>query len=52
MHRLKSLIQAETGDFKGAVATAKLSLAAAEKEENTAYIEMNKSSIEEWSKKK
>ena len=52
MHRLKSLIQAETGDFKGAVATAKLSLAAAEKEENTTYIEMNKSSIEEWSKKK
>ena len=52
MLRLKSLIQAELGDFKGAVETARLSLAAAEKAENKAYIEMNKASIEEWSKKK
>jgi tetratricopeptide (TPR) repeat protein len=52
MLRLKSQIQAELGDYKGAVATAKLSLAAAEKEGNKAYIDMNNASIEEWSKKK
>ncbi|MFN5149034.1 MAG: DUF2911 domain-containing protein [Flavobacteriia bacterium] len=50
--RLKSQIQAELGDYKGAVATAKLSLAAAEKDENKAYVDMNKASIDEWNKKK
>ena len=50
--RLKSLLQAENGDYKGAIATAKLSLASAEKAENKAYVDMNKASIEEWSKKK
>jgi len=49
---LKSQIQAELGDYKGAVATAKLSLAAAEKDENKAYVDMNKASIDEWNKKK
>lgn len=52
MTRLKSLIQAELGDFKGAIETAKKSLAEAEKAEYQAYIDMNKASIEEWSKKK
>lgn len=52
MLRLKSQLQAETGDVKGAIATAKLSMAAAEKEGNKAYVDMNKASIEEWSKKK
>lgn len=52
MLRLKSQLQAETGDIKGAIATAKLSMAAAEKEGNKAYVDMNKASIEEWSKKK
>jgi hypothetical protein len=52
MLRLKSQIQAELGDYKGAIETAKLSMAAAEKAENKAYVEMNKVSIEEWSKKK
>lgn len=51
MLRLKSQIQAETGDFKGAVVTAKKSLELAEKEKNQAYIDMNKASINEWSKK-
>jgi len=50
--RLKSLLQAENGDYKGAIATAKLSLEGAEKAENKAYVDMNKASIEEWSKKK
>jgi tetratricopeptide (TPR) repeat protein len=51
MLRLKSQIQAELGDFKGAVGTAKKSLELAEKDKNKTYIDMNKASIEEWSKK-
>ncbi|MFV5695296.1 DUF2911 domain-containing protein [Flavobacterium sp. LB3P122] len=50
-NRLKSLIQAKLGDKKGAIETAKLSLAAAEIAKNQDYIKMNKDSIEEWSKK-
>jgi len=49
--RLKSLIQAKAGDKKGAIETAKLSLAGAEKASNADYIKMNKDSISEWSKK-
>lgn len=52
VYRKKSLIQAELGDYKGAIATAKISLAGAEKANYKAYIDMNKASIEEWSKKK
>jgi tetratricopeptide (TPR) repeat protein len=52
MLRLKALIEAELGNMKAAIETAKKSLAAAEKAENKAYVEMNKASIEEWSKKK
>lgn len=49
--RLKSLIQAKTGDKKGAIETAKLSLAGATKEKNDDYAKMNTDSIKEWSKK-
>jgi hypothetical protein len=49
--RVKSLIQAKNGDKKGAIETAKASLAAAEKGGNNDYIKMNKDSIAEWSKK-
>jgi len=49
--RLKSLIQAKLGDKKGAIETAKLSLAAAETAKNQDYVKMNKDSIAEWSKK-
>ncbi len=49
--RLKSLIQAKMGDKKGAIATAKLSLDAANLAKNQDYVKMNKDSIEEWSKK-
>jgi len=52
MLRLKSLIEAELGDKKAAIETAKKSMAAAEKAENMTYVNMNKASIEEWSKKK
>lgn len=50
MSRRKSLIQADLGDKKGAVETAKVSLAAAEKAGNADYVKMNKESIAEWSK--
>ena len=48
--RLKSLIQARQGDKKGAIETAKLSLAASEVAKNQDYVKMNKESIAEWSK--
>ncbi len=49
--RLKSLIQHKAGDKKGAIETAKLSLAASEEANNADYIKMNKDSIAEWSKR-
>jgi hypothetical protein len=49
--RQKSLIQAKLGDKKGAIETAKLSLAAAEEAKNGDYVKMNKDSIAEWSRK-
>lgn len=48
--RLKSLIQAKLADKKGAIETAKLSLAAAQKAKNDDYVKMNTDSIKEWSK--
>ncbi|TRZ43477.1 DUF2911 domain-containing protein [Robertkochia solimangrovi] len=48
MLRQKSLIQAANGDKKGAIATAKQSLAAAEKAGNKDYVALNKKSLEEW----
>ncbi len=50
MSRRKSLIQADMGDTNGAVETAKVSLAAAEKAGNQDYVKMNKESIAAWSK--
>ena len=49
--RQKSLIQAKLGDKQGAIASARLSLAGAEKEKNDDYAKMNNDSIKEWSKK-
>ncbi|MFT5779006.1 MAG: hypothetical protein ACI837_001963 [Crocinitomicaceae bacterium] len=49
--RKKSLIQAELGDYAGAIETAKVSLKAAQEKENNDYIKMNNDSIAEWSKK-
>ncbi len=48
--RLKSLIQAKSGDKKGAIETAQKSLDLAEKAGNTDYVKLNKDSISEWSK--
>jgi hypothetical protein len=52
MTRLLAQLQAENGDYKGAIETAKKSIAAAEKDGDQNYVKMNKASIEEWSKKK
>ena len=49
--RQKSLIQAKLNDKKGAIETAKLSLAGATKAKNDDYVKMNNDSIAEWSKK-
>jgi hypothetical protein len=49
--KLKSLIQAKLGDKKGAIETARLSLAAAKAAKNNDYIKMNEDNIMEWSKK-
>src|SRR3989338_5458802 len=43
--RRKSLIQAELGDYKGAIETAKVSLEAAKAAKNDAYVKMNEASI-------
>ena len=48
--RGKALIQADMGDKKGAIESAKISLAAAEKAGNDGYVKMNQASIEEWCK--
>lgn len=50
--RRKALIQAELGDYKNAIESAKLSMEAAEKAKNDDYVKSNKKSIDEWSKKK
>ncbi|HEY0046536.1 MAG TPA: DUF2911 domain-containing protein [Flavobacterium sp.] len=50
-YRQKSLIQARLGDKKGAIETAKISLAAAQTANNADYVKMNQDSINEWSKK-
>lgn len=50
--RLLAQLQAENGDYKSAIETARKSMAAATKEGDNSYVKMNKTSIEEWSKKK
>ncbi len=48
MLRKKSLIQADLGMKKEAIATAKQSLEAARKDNNADYVKMNEDSIREW----
>ncbi|MBT8295835.1 MAG: DUF2911 domain-containing protein [Gramella sp.] len=48
MLRRKSLIEADMGKKDQAIATAKKSLASAEKASNADYVKMNKESIQEW----
>jgi len=49
--RQKSLIEADLGNFKAAIATANASLAKAKEAGNNDYIKMNMDSIAAWSKK-
>ena len=51
-YRLKSLIQFKSGDKKGAIETAKLSIKAATADGDMNYVKMNEASIELWSKNK
>lgn len=51
MLRRQSLIEAEMGKTKEAIATAKKSLSAAEAANNADYVKMNKESIAEWEAK-
>lgn len=52
MVRLKSLIQAKTGDYKNAIKTAEQSKALAQKAGNQQYVKMNEDAIAEWKSKK
>jgi hypothetical protein len=49
--RQKSLIEADLGNYKAAIATANASLAKAKEAGNNDYIKMNMDSIAAWSKK-
>jgi hypothetical protein len=49
--RQKSLIEADLGNFKDAIATANKSLAMAKEAGNNDYVKMNMDSIAAWSKK-
>lgn len=49
--RQKSLIEADMGNYKAAIESAKMSLAKSEEAGNADYIKMNKDSIAEWAKK-
>ena len=46
----KALIQAELGDYKGAIESAKLSMKAAEAANYQSYIDRNQAAIDKWSK--
>ncbi len=48
MWRKRSLIEAELGMKKEAIASAQQSLAIAEKAKNADYVKMNKASLKEW----
>jgi hypothetical protein len=50
--RLKSQIQAKMGDYKGAIATAKVGIDKAKKAENKEYVKFNQVAISEWEKQK
>jgi hypothetical protein len=48
MLRRKSLIEADLGMKKEAIASAKRSMTSAEKAGNADYVKMNKDSLKEW----
>ncbi|MBM3452588.1 MAG: DUF2911 domain-containing protein [Bacteroidetes bacterium] len=52
MTRLLAQLQAENGDYKKAIETAKKSMEVAEKDGDLNYVKQNKTSIDEWIKKR
>lgn len=50
-YRKKSLIEADLGNYKAAIASANTALKCAQKANNLDYIKMNVASIAEWTKK-
>jgi len=48
MYRRQALIHAKSGDKKGAIKAAKISLELAEKAKSNAFIQMNTASLKEW----
>lgn len=52
IHRQKALIQADMGDYAGAIKSAERSLELAKEENYDSYIKSNTESIKEWSMKK
>jgi len=52
MHRKKSVLQAKLGDYKGAIASAKLSIEGAKLRGYDNYVQANEKSIKEWEAKK
>ncbi len=47
-HRVKSLVQAELGDYKGAIVSAEKSLEIAAELEKDEFVRMNKKNIKKW----
>jgi len=52
LFRTKSLIEAELGKYKEAIASAEISKTSAEKAGNAQYVKFNEDAIKSWSKKK
>lgn len=50
--RQKSLVQADMGDYKGAITTAQRSIELAKEAGNDGYVKSNEASIKEWGMKK
>lgn len=50
-HRVKSLVQAELGDYNGAIASAEKSLQLASELEKDEFVRMNEKNIKKWKEK-
>jgi tetratricopeptide (TPR) repeat protein len=50
MMRMKSLIQAKSGDYKGAIESAEMSKKMSAEAKNDEWVKMNETSIAEWKK--
>ena len=50
-HRVKSLVEAEIGDYRSAVASAEKSLALAQEQGKDEFVRMNQKNIDQWKRK-